>query len=304
MPRICLATFVLLLAGAGTPRATPGRYLYVVGCGARLDKLDTVAERKIASWDLAARSRGLIPDEKGAIDGCLAWKAVYDARASIFYTVVPFHIRNKPDGTQDYRALGFSIPDVRLVMTMPAGENLDEPPHLEPGAEGVRIATAPEGAPDTAMDLSAFAPEKTDISNEILESSGDRVLLRVFTGADPDSAFAVADRRSRTVVRLRDLPSTVPSHIHIAPGGGAVLVEAESGELVLFDGNTGAPIRHFAGPQGRKMYFLAISPTGRAVYHSNDAYWFADLGATFASAPVTRPPGGDIEYPGLFFADQ
>jgi len=64
----------LALAGAlaaGLPASgaiAAGRYAYVLGCDARIDKLDTVADRKIESVDLASRTgRGaaLIPKVEG-----------------------------------------------------------------------------------------------------------------------------------------------------------------------------------------------------------------------------------------------
>ena len=296
------------------PQTKTGRYLYVVGCDALVDKLDTVADQKMAAYDLAKRTgkEQLIPAVTGTLDGCLAYQAVYDDKASVFYTIVPVEAQPKPDGTKDYRVLGFSVPELTLAKSMNGGENASDPPHLEAGkGQPVKVVTASEWRPQTELDLSTFAPDKKNIPNQILETSGEKVLLRIFTANRNELALAVADRKSKTLVRLQDTPSTFAPNVHLAPGGDDVLVEealqsgsqvTKTGKLLLYSASTGKPIKELSGQHIQELYFLAISPTGKAIYHSSDKYSFIDLGKTFVPDVVTRPiPTG---YPGLFFADK
>jgi len=310
-----LVAVLLFGSSACYPQTTTGRYLYVVGCGAQVDKLDTSAERKSDVYDLTQRTgrRQLIPSVKGALDGCLAYQAAYDSAVSIFYTVVPVEAEPKPGGKKDYRVLGFSVPDLQLVKEMPGGENLDDPPHLEIGkGERVEVLKAGEWSPRTDMDLSPYAPDEKQIPNQILEISGERVLLRIFTASQSELVLAVADRKSNTLVRLEGISTTVVSNVHLAPGGADVLIEemekdggsrlAKNGKVALYDSKTGKRVKDFSDPHIKDLYFLAISPTGKAIYHSGETYWFIDIGRKFVPDAVTRPISAG--YPGLFFADK
>ena len=291
-----------------------GRYLYVVGCGAVVDKLDTAKDQKIDSYDLATRTgkERLVPQVKGTLDGCLAYQAAYDAAASVFYTVVPIESESKPDGTKDYRVLVFSVPQVELVRSINGVENVGDPPHLEIGAgESVKIVNASGWAPRTTLDLSTFAPDLKAIPNQILEASGEKVLLRIFAANPNELIIAVADRKSKTLVRLQSVPSTLAPDVHLVPGGADVLVEeigrnagraTKTGKLMLYDSETGRAVKDFSDPHVKELYFLALSPTGKAIYHSGNTYWFIDLGQRFVPVPVTRPIS--TGYPGLFFAEK
>jgi hypothetical protein len=106
----------------------------------------------------------------------------------------------------------------------------------------------------------------------------------------------------------QDVPLTVAGRVHLAPGGSAVLVEETdtadrpTGKLVIFNASSGKRQKEFTVPAIAGLYFLAISPTGRVVYHKGDEYRFVNLKMTFRSSSVERPGGGDI--PPLFFADE
>jgi hypothetical protein len=309
---ILFSGVLLFGAPAGETLAAAGHYGYAIGCDAKVDKLDTLAERKVGTFDLALRTgnRQIIPQVRDGLDGCLADQAIYDPTASVFYTIVPLQAREKPDGTKDYRVLAFSIPDMRLAGKLRGGDSLADPPHLQMGA-GKRVTVAAQWSPRTDLDLGGFAPGRTEIPNQILETSGALALLRLFTADRNELVLAVADSGSRTVVRLQGLPSTVAPSAHLSPGGKAVLAEEtalngssveKTGRLVLFEAATGSMIKDLTDPQIKDLAFLAISPTGRAIYHSGDRYRFVNLGTTFLDVPVTRPSSAG--YPGFFFADR
>jgi len=263
----------------------------------------------VASHDLAGLpGNPPIPAATGGFDGCLAYQAEYDPAASVFYTVAPLQAIAKSDGTKDYRALGFSIPDLRLVKNIAAGANLDAPPHLTLAGGDVKISPGAAWHPPTDLDLSTFAPDKQPLGNQIIETSGNRILLRIFTADPAQLSLAVADTHSKTIVRLQPAPATTVSNAHLVPAGSAVLIEevtgapkpVKTGKLDLFDAATGRSIEQLTGPTVRAQYFLAISPTGKAIYHSGEAYSFVDFGRSFTRDPVSRPSTGS--YPAMFFA--
>jgi len=309
-----LSAFALLLPGTGVPgqAETPGRFLYVISCDARVDKLDTVAGSTVKTYDLAKRSgkESLIPVVQGAFDSCLASQAAYDSEASVFSTAVPVSNEPKGDGTKDYRVLSFSVPGMELVKQQRGGESLDAPPHLELQSGTLKVLKPSDWLPQTSLDLSAYGPDKTRTPNQILESSGDRVLLRLFTADDKQLVLALADRKTQKLVRLQGVPTTVAPGAHIVPGGGHVLIEEtlagekpdKTGRLALFDGSTGRAQKELNEPEIKDFYFLAVSPTGRVIYHSNDNYRFVDLKMKFADASVNRPISKG--YPAFFFADK
>ncbi len=107
------------------------RFAYVVGCGAQIDKLDLVADKLVTTVDLTKQMNlELRAHPNEGIDGCLANQAAFDESKYIFYTVAPLQERMKPDGTKDYRLLGFQVPSLRLVSNRSAGGNLEDTPRL------------------------------------------------------------------------------------------------------------------------------------------------------------------------------
>jgi hypothetical protein len=307
-----VAILVAVATGCQTQAAAP-RYLYVVTCDARVDKLDTIARRKMASYDLAQASgeQHLIPSAAGSFDGCLAYQAQPDPAASAFYVLAPVQAAIKPDGTREYRILGFSIPAIQLIKNMPAGSNLTDPPHLDLGPGGVpRTVPATEWRPQTDIDLSTFAPARAKLGNQIIESSGDRALLRIFTADPKELKLAVANTKSNTIATLESPPPTTALNAHLSPGGDVVMIEVtegagqpkKTGRLVLFDANTGKQVQEVSDPIARDQHFLAISPSGKAIYHSGETYSFVGLKRDFATTPVIHAL--DSNYPAVFFADR
>lgn len=315
--RIPVSVAVLLLLGAWSslPQTETGRYVYVVTCGGRVDKLDSIEARKTQSVDLAKAegNEHLIPAVQGVLDGCLSYQALYDGKASAFYTIAPVQAEPKADGTKDYRILEFSVPALRLVKSFPAGSNQQEPPHLRLiGADREpRAVPAAEWSPRTDVDLSDYGPEHSKSPNQILEASGGSALLRMFTANPSELALAVADARKKTLTRLRSLPSTVAPDAHLAPGGQYVLVEettegekpVKTGKLTLFDATTGTVLQELSNPAVKHQYYLTIAPAGKAIYHSGEEYSFIALSKTVEPAQVTRPAATSAD-PGVFIADR
>jgi hypothetical protein len=309
---------ILALAGAlaaGLPASgaiAAGRYAYVLGCDARIDKLDTVVDRKIESVDLASRTgRGaaLIPKVEGGLDGCLAYTAVYDPSRSRFYTIVPLQARSKPDGTKDYRALAFSVPGLWLRGKERKTMSTADPARLR--LKRGRLVSADQVPPRTDVELGNFEPEKSAIPNQILETSGDIALLRLFTANRDELVLAVANLRAKTLGRLNSLPPTTALNVHLAPGGRAVLVEevtvsgstaTKSGRLILYDSASGNSVSTFNEPDTKGLAFIAIAPDGHAICRSSETYRLVDLGRTFTDTPVTRP--FSLALPAFFFADR
>ncbi|MGO4872104.1 MAG: hypothetical protein ACLPGW_16110 [Roseiarcus sp.] len=306
-----LLAAILSTTALGPAGAQEGRYLYVVGCGARVDKLDVAEGHKVASFDLAAAAKA-IPSGPGPLDGCLANQAVYDSKSSIFYTVVPLQAETKPNDAKDYRVLGFSIPALKLVYSQPAGDDLKDAPRIEASpAGGVKIVATPNPGPPLYLDLSAFESEMGPLGNQILEVSDGRFLLRLHMFNRKEWGFAVVDPTAHKLVVLKDLPAMTAPQAHLTPGGGAVLVLASTGarsffqstgNLTLFDATTGLALRRISDSRIKTMYFLAIAPTGKAIFHSDENYRFIDLGAKYPGEPA-MPPSGYTLLP-QFYADR
>jgi hypothetical protein len=303
------ALLALWLCGPVQALAQPGRYLYALGCDARVDKLDTMQGRVTKTVDLA-KSAG-VESGPGAIDGCLAEQLVYDAAHARAFVLMPRTSRTEADGTRDYRVVVFSVPDWKIERTLPAGNAQADAPRLLPDAEqGVRIVAADQApAPRATVDLQGFAGNDAP-GNQILETSGSVSLLRLFTADRDRLVLAVADEHARTLQRLDNLPSTTALNAHLAPGGRYVLVEVtdtatparRTGELDLYDAATGALHGRLAGQAAGQMAFVAIAPGGTAVYRSGSRFVVVKLGAAFGVEPVTKPLPGPG--PGFFFADR
>jgi hypothetical protein len=75
---------------------------------------------------------------------------------------------------------------------------------------------------------------------------------------------------------------------------------AKTGELALFDAGNGHELEEISAPNVRDQYFLAISPNGRAIYHSGVDYSFVDLKRPFSDTPVVRV--SDSNSAAVFFA--
>jgi hypothetical protein len=303
---------VLMATGTACRQEPPApRYLYVVTCDARVDKLDTSTARKEASYDLAASAlSAILPAGNQAVDGCLAYHSVFDAEEALLYFVSPTQAQANPDGTQNYRVLGFSVPSMKLVKNLPAGANQSEAPHLELAPDrSPRVVPATQWRAATEVDLAAYAPNHEALPNQIIESSGDRILLRTFAASPEELRLAVANTKTKDLIWLKSPPPTTALLAHLAPGGDVVMIEVteagkateKTGKLALFDANTGTSLQEMEDGRTRSQYFLAISPDGKGVYHAGQNYSFVDLKRTFSSQAVAHPL--DPNRPAAFFAN-
>lgn len=322
------------------PPAPPARYLYVLGCGATVDKLDTVTERKVSDVNLASKT-DLIPNPEGHLDGCLANGAVYQPSHHVFYTAVPTSAHLDAHSAQQYRLLSFSVPEMKFDNSVAlAGFELSDPPELGTNAEqavivmagdksfgltgGRQLQPMPAASPDfaTELNLSGYRgaylspyvvkqSSSESIPAEVVDSSGDIALVQL-SDANGADVFAAADRKSKRVIILHDLPRAFPQNVHLSPGGAAVLAEAanaapngaeltqKTGQLVLVDAATGKRLKQWTVPNLDGYQFLAITPNGKIAYHLGGKYRFTNgIGATYPNEPVYRHQSVG---PPLFFA--
>jgi hypothetical protein len=135
--------------------------------------------------------------------------------------------------------------------------------------------------------------------------------LSLLSAKSDQLALGLADQRARTVTRLADPPPTTLRHVHLAPGGGFVLVEAtdsrnaparRTGALRLYDAS-GKPVAEWQDERIRNMAFVALTGNGMAVYSASGDYQFIAMGRPFAATPVTMPMP-ELAAPGLVFAAQ
>jgi hypothetical protein len=304
----------LLVTCAACAHVPPpaGRYLYRVTCDAEIARFDTLEKQKTGAYDLAKRpgAEGLVPIPVGVLEVCLARDAVFDPVASVFYTVVPTSLQESAAGTLSYRVLSFSVPGITLVTQAPAGSELEYPPRLELAAGRVRVIP-PDEPLVTDIELSGFTPERRAMPNRIVESSGGRVLLSL---SEKDAlVFAVADRLTRTLVRMQNIPRTDHNSIHLSPGGTAVLVEEVSepgrpapktGRLVIHDAGTGRFLKAFNEPRIVGLFYHGMSPTGVALYQDSERNELVDLGMTFPAEAVVISPLAEFAGNPAFFADR
>lgn len=296
---------------------SPDRFLYQLSCDAKLERFDTVTQKRTGAYDLTkvAGVGALIPAATGPLEVCLTRSAVVDSRASVFYTVVPSQAQPAEDGPTGYRVLGFSLPSVALVVPGAGGSvpvPFDAPPRLVPDpSRGARTVGPSDPPPALTEDLSLFAGAHSPAPNRILETSRHRALLSLTGEAGP--AFAVADEGTHSFVRLQGPMATTVDNVHLAPGGTHVLVEETSaaggratktGRVWLYDAATGAVSQTIMAPQITKLPFRGISPDGKVLYDLLDDYWFLDLGRTFTADPVERPLEPEFPPPAVFFSDR
>lgn len=307
------------LAAAATPTMAPGRYLYQLSCDGRLDKFDTEANRKVGDYDLTQRSGSppLVPAAPAVLEVCLTNHPVFDGASSILYTVVPVEL-NAPSGASvGYRVLGFSIPEIVLVKRSPPSAALDHAPHLvlRPGADP-QVMSETDWSARAEETLVDFTPDRRQLPNRVLETSGERVLLRLFA-TDGSPVLAVADRIRKTLVRLPALPAMTIEHSHLAPGGSHVIVEdtqvaspgsagsiVKTGKVCLYDATTGTSVAEFSDPHVARLIYRGVSPRGHVLYQLDSESWFVNLGRTFPAIPVVPVLADDFPPPTVFFADR
>ena len=286
--------------------ADAARFLYVIHCDGRVDKLDTRERKLVSSFALSDRSSTSaaapavpsLASSGGQMDGCLAQRVLVDAAGTAVSLIAPKEARTDSNGLQDFQALTFALPQWTLTSTQPAGK-LAEAPWLQRDATG-RLQVLPDNPLLVAapLDLREFKAASKDIGGLLLQSSGDASLVSLLVKDSTQLALGVANAKTRTLHQLADLPPTAPRWVHLAPGGGVVLVELASaaasgqrtGALRLYDAN-GKSVADVTDERVRNMAFVALTPNGLAVYGDKaGAYHFVSLGQTFGSASVLQSP--------------
>jgi hypothetical protein len=313
MLRSTLTLLLLIVSlGCARPATTRGRFLYEVTCEGNVTRFDTVEKKKTAEYELAKRPgvNGMIPISEGVLEVCLAKDTRFDPVKSVFYTLTPTSLELSAGLTRSYRVLTFSVPEIALVGQAPAGDALEAPPELELLGGIVRVI--PPGSPSPAdLDLSTFVPERRAVPNRTLEWSGARLLLRLSEGTGP--ALAVADRTSKTLVRLKLPIDLDTASVHLSPGGTHVLVEQlassqqdapATGKLSLYDAQSGDRIDEIDEPRIAGLYFRGMAPTGVALYQVPDRFELVNLGVKFPAEQIELPAGRDYPLPSTFFADR
>ena len=280
-----------LLAVGAAPKAAPER-LYVVQCDGHVDVVATEDGERLRRVDLAAtlpiERRQSVPG--ATFDNCLLNQAIYVSRQSAFYSLVP----DRYSEPQRFDLWRFTVPGLAARRVRQGSEAAGDVPLLVSAPDGL-VSVARTDTRPRSMALSGFASVKGDLRNDILERSGDAVQLRLYDPGERGVAVGVADTRRKALVRLQGLPPTFAGLAHLAPGGGIVFVEyatgtarnpVRSGRATLFDAATGRPLRDIADPRVRAMSFLAIVPSGKAVYVGDGRYAVAALGSRFPDVPV------------------
>lgn len=128
---LAIASF-LALAFAGCAATQPtasSKYLYVLGCGATVDKIDTDTGRTLVHVDLRTKT-DKIPDPRGHLDGCLANGVAYQPAEHRFYTAVPTSAQVDAQNTRQFLILSFSIPDLEFQDVTAIEGRLTDPPKL------------------------------------------------------------------------------------------------------------------------------------------------------------------------------
>lgn len=317
--RRLLGALLSLLCGLAMARcvaaapARPARYMYVIGCEATVDKLDTYTGTQVEEVDLATRTgvHRIIPAPSDPQQFCLSEGALYARAKRIFYTVIALKSDVDPDDPQDYDVLGFSVPGLHLVYHRPAARHAEEAPKIVLRAGGaVALQTDMEPMEGSIVDLGVDAQTGLPVHARIIETAGKTSLIQLLP--TPAGELEIATwRAGHPYVRLHDTPSTTVDNVHLTPGGQAVLVEEtklsggtmiKTSRLAIFDSDTGARLSEISDPAVRNGSLVAIAPVGKAVYYDGRRYRFVTLGRSFAGEPAVRPADENNER--AFFADR
>lgn len=256
----------------GLTGATP-RYLYILNCGAILQKFDILARHQLSTSNLAKYSK-LIPTHgdqaNSVVDGCATYGAAYQADTSTLYTVVPTTGSIEEGAFRHYRILSFRLPSLAPadVIELPGKYSEGEIPILKTDRsaqvgviehDGYRrilhghlvpantISDPMDSYPSTSsalppeVNLSSYrsANEASATNNSVpaytpVLRSGDIVLLQ-FLPADRGWLWAAANTRIHRLTRL-DLPfQTTNNSVYLIPGGDAAV--AQEAHL-----NSGVPV--------------------------------------------------------------
>ena len=301
-----------LLAACNKPPAAPApspsqsvdatRFLYVVSCDGRVDKLDTRERKLLSSFTLSEKSGNppavpSLASAGGQIDGCLAQRIVVDHAGKIVSLIAPKDARLDASGMQDFQALSFALPSWTLTSAQPAGKAAVAPWLQTDAAGALQVLTDPPALSAAPLDLRDFKGAGKDVGGLTLQSSGDVSLVSLLLKDSTALAVGLANTKTRTLVQLSELPQTTLPNVHLAPGGGFVLIELttsatnqRSGALRLYD-STGKPVADLTDDRIPTLRFVAITPNGLAVYSDRaGAYHFVLLGKTFGAAAVAQSP--------------
>ena len=305
--------FALLAACSKAPEtAVAQRYLYVVNCDATVDKIDTIEGKAVQSFSLRERSGSrpaIAVASDGKMDGCLAQRVLADTAGQQVHLIAPKDARLDSEGLQDFQQLTFKLPDWALLANKPAGKSAQAPWLQSDLTGGARVVADAEWSVQTQLDVRAYRGANADTGGLVIATSGAMALLSVLSANSESLALGLADQTARTLVRLGSVPTTNLRSVHLAPGGEFVLIEAtdgaqsgavRSGALHLFD-RSGKAVAQWQDERIRNMAWVAITPSGAAVYHSGKDYHFVNLGRRFGSAPVNSPAPAQAG-PGLVFA--
>ncbi len=331
-------------AAASRPTINPSdpanyRFLYVVYCSGRVDKLDLQTKQKLASIELSERSGNPpgvatrpLPGVNG--DGCLARPVVsiqsedmVNSRVNIVASR-DLH-RSSDDGRQSFQLLTFELPDWTLVSSVDLGrfDTLNgTPPYLAPDSTGA-LKPQIDPAPRVLANFSSLEGAKDVRPHEVVERSGDTVLMYI----EDKNAKSVLPRagvvyeKERRLVKLVDLPNVLSGEVRLAPGGAFVMRQINeatslaqrrdaktsnvsgvrnSGELRLYD-IKGQSVATFIDKSiVGNWHCIALTPSGFAVYTDlRGDYRFVSLGRSFDNALVWSAKVNDDggSRPGLVF---
>ena len=312
--RVALYPLLIVASACSASPGAAARFMYVVGCEATVEKLDTYTDREVQNVALATRTgkERIIPEPAGTQQYCLSEGALYVRSRQRFYTVVALESEVGPNDNVDYDLLGFSVPELRLVDHRTAARKADHAPSMVAESAGeVSLHVDAEPALATAVNLGIEPRTGLPIRAQIIETADAVELVQIFSKDPAELILGVARQADHSHVRLRGLPETTPEYAHLTPGGQAVLVEetkidhgtvTKTSRLVLFDSGSGERIAEFTDPAVAQGSLMAIAPVGKAVYYDGDRYRFVNLGRSFEGSPAVRP--GQLQNGRVFFADR
>jgi hypothetical protein len=203
--------------------------------------------------------------------------------------------------------------------TFSLADNKLTPGHEEdqPSIPGSRPVTA--GGSMLQMDVGGYDlsklklnPQPTHLVYTALERSGNIVLIEVIRPGQ-DFAFAVVDTAAKEITELNPGFKSTADNFHLTPGGQAVLaaeavysqgmqVAQTTGKLALIDSKKGAVVRAWSDLRAIHSSLIAITPTGAAVFFSNDQYHFVPTGSRFPDQPIYRLRNEQSSW--YFYADR
>ncbi len=285
------------------------RYLYVVDCIGRVDKIDTLQQKLVASHVLTEGAPPLIRKDDTVFNGCTAQAPLINANGTEISMIGTKAVHT--DGAYDLQLLTFSLAQWTLVDAKPLGRSWAWAPLrlVRDGDGTMRVMARMARAPSVQFYRAQSADGGTT-SGPIQQYSAGVALVSPLPASRPEDALTLGlvdvDASAPALVRAAKVPYTAPDYVHLAPGGAFVVVEEataptsradaplRTGLLRLYDA-TGAMLSELhdhalRGSASFEMSFVAITPNGLAVYADRDrhAYHFVRLGRTFANVPVEK----------------